>query len=125
MFGKSGKTRTEITTLVGAGTRIFGDIEFEGGLHLDGQVHGNIRGVEGATLTVGSGGLVDGGVEVDKVVLNGTVQGDVVASTRVELGASARVIGNVVYQVIEMASGAEVNGSLIHHDPMQPRDDRD
>ena len=37
MFGKSGKTRTEITTLVGAGTRIFGDIEFEGGLHLDGQ----------------------------------------------------------------------------------------
>jgi cytoskeletal protein CcmA (bactofilin family) len=127
MFNSRDKARNEISTLVGSGTRIVGDVDFAGGLHLDGQVYGNIRGVEGAEaiLTVGPEGVVEGSVEVDQVLLDGTVRGDVVASDRVELGAASRVIGNVVYRVIEMASGAEVNGSLIHHDPAQPQDEGD
>ena len=48
------------------------------------------------------------------LLLNGTVKGDVVVSERVELGQTARVIGNVQYKLIEMAIGAEVNGKLVH-----------
>ena len=47
-------------------------------------------------------------------MLNGIVRGDVVASQRVELGPTARVIGNVYYNLIEMAIGAEINGKLVH-----------
>jgi cytoskeletal protein CcmA (bactofilin family) len=47
-------------------------------------------------------------------VLNGIVRGDVIASERVELGSTARVIGNVYYNLIEMAIGAEINGKLVH-----------
>ena len=127
MFSRRDKARSEINTLVGSRTRIVGDVDFEGGLHLDGQVYGNIRGIEGseAILTVGPDGVVEGSVEVDPVVLDGTVRGDVVASDRVELGAASRVMGNVVYKVIEMASGAEDNGNLIHHDSAQPQYDDD
>jgi cytoskeletal protein CcmA (bactofilin family) len=47
-------------------------------------------------------------------VLNGTVIGDVHANERIELTASAKVTGNVYYTLIEMTTGAEVNGSLIY-----------
>jgi cytoskeletal protein CcmA (bactofilin family) len=51
---------------------------------------------------------------VPNVLLNGTIKGDVKATKRVELGSNARVVGNVQYNLIEMAIGAEVNGKLIH-----------
>jgi cytoskeletal protein CcmA (bactofilin family) len=47
-------------------------------------------------------------------VLHGIVRGDVYATKRVELGPTARVIGNVYYNLIEMAIGAEINGKLVH-----------
>ena len=48
------------------------------------------------------------------VLLEGTVKGDVFANKRVMLGPTARVIGNVYYNLIEMAIGAEINGKLVH-----------
>ncbi|MGD8532424.1 MAG: polymer-forming cytoskeletal protein [Gammaproteobacteria bacterium] len=116
MFGKSRRDQKEIKTLLGTGTRVVGHLSFEGGLHVDGSVEGNISappGVE-AAVSISSTGTVEGNVEAPEVVLNGTVKGDVFASERVELGSTARVVGNVVYNLIEMAIGAEVNGKLIH-----------
>lgn len=119
MFRKSRKKQQQIETLIGPRTRVVGDIAFEGGLHLDGRVEGSISasGDAEAVLSVSESGFVEGSVEVPDVVMNGTVEGDVVVSGRVELGATARVVGNVVYDLIEMASGAEVNGKLIHQGP--------
>jgi cytoskeletal protein CcmA (bactofilin family) len=48
--------------------------------------------------------------------LSGEVIGDVYALKHIELAPNARVTGNVYYNLIEMAGGAEVNGSLIHYD---------
>lgn len=116
MLGRKRRGQTPIATLVGAGTRIHGDLEFRGGLHIDGYVKGNIQaaGDGPATLSISERGSVDGVVQAPHVLLNGTVNGDVRASERVELGPRARVIGNVQYKLIEMAVGAEVNGQLIH-----------
>lgn len=107
-----------IDTLIGRSTRINGDVVFVGGFHLDGQVTGNVRAETGvaAVLSVSEHGCIEGSVEVAHVILNGTVKGDIVARERVELGAKARVNGNVYYGVIEMAMGAEINGKLIHED---------
>ena len=116
MFGKSRRDQKEIRTLLGSGTRVVGHLSFEGGLHVDGSVEGNIIAPPGvdAAVSISSTGTVEGNVEAPEVVLNGTVKGDVFASGRVELGPTARVVGNVVYNLIEMAIGAEVNGKLIH-----------
>jgi len=116
MFGRKQRTSGVIQTLVGDGTRIKGDVRFDGGCHIDGVVHGNViadRDPE-AFLSISSEGLVDGSVRVPTVMLNGKVQGDVYASVRVELGASAKVFGNLHYELLEMAAGAEINGKLIH-----------
>jgi cytoskeletal protein CcmA (bactofilin family) len=108
--------RGEIDTLIGRTTRINGDVTFTGGFHLDGQVTGNVRAEPGTTsvLSVSEHGSIEGAVEVPHVVLNGAVNGDILAHERVELGAKARVNGNVCYGVIEMAMGASINGKLIH-----------
>jgi len=106
----------QIDTLIGANTRISGDVEFAGGLHLDGAVDGNITSQPGAAsqLSISDSGKVNGAINVATVVLHGLVQGDIVARTRVDLGSTAKVNGNVYYGLIEMAMGAEINGKLIH-----------
>lgn len=110
-----------IDTLIGAGTRIIGDVQFSGGFHVDGHIKGNVDAPpqSGATLSVSDSGVIEGSVAVPNVILNGTVKGDILAHDRVELGATARVTGNVYYGLIEMEMGAEINGKLIH----EPRRD--
>src|SRR5262249_47228698 len=71
-------------------------------------------GDSGSTLSISEGGIVEGSVAVPNVILNGVVKGDILAHDRIELGATARVDGNVYYGLIEMAIGAEINGKLVH-----------
>ena len=108
----------KVDTLVGIQfCQVNGDLAFSGGCHIDGTV---VKGSVNAdadsesALSISEEATVEGGVTVPYVVLNGIVRGDVVASQRVELGPTARVIGNVYYNLIEMAIGAEINGKLVH-----------
>jgi cytoskeletal protein CcmA (bactofilin family) len=116
MFKQKQSKNAKIDTLIGAKTRINGDVEFNGGLHLDGFINGNVKGESGAGtfLSVSEQGCIEGSVAAPNVVLNGIVKGDIEASDRVELGSKARVLGNVQYTVIETAVGAQINGKLIH-----------
>ncbi|MGD8593844.1 MAG: polymer-forming cytoskeletal protein [Gammaproteobacteria bacterium] len=117
MFGSSNKSKrnTEIDSLVGGNTKICGDVHFTGGLHVDGVIEGNvIAGSDNSVLTTSEKGQINGNVTVHNIVLNGEVVGDVHALRHIELAPNARVTGNVYYNVIEMAMGAEVNGNLIH-----------
>ena len=106
----------KVSTVVGQGTVINGDVGFSGGLHLDGSVKGKVSGEAEtqSTLTVSEQGKVEGDVYVDNLILNGAVVGDVYARERVELATNARVTGTVYYRLLEMAMGAEVNGQLVH-----------
>ncbi|MDJ0741395.1 MAG: polymer-forming cytoskeletal protein [Gammaproteobacteria bacterium] len=113
----------KVSTVIGQGTVITGDVEFSGGLHLDGVIKGRVNG-DGdsrSTLTVSEQGQVEGDVRVENLILNGVVTGDVYAAERAELAANARVNGTVYYRLLEMAMGAEVNGKLVHTEEQEPR----
>jgi len=116
MFKQKQSKNATVDTLIGPKTRIDGDVEFIGGLHLDGHINGNVRGDsnQGTFLSVSENGCIEGSVVAATVILKGIVKGDIDASDRVELGAKARVLGNVQYTVIETAVGAQINGKLIH-----------
>jgi cytoskeletal protein CcmA (bactofilin family) len=116
MLGRKQRRHTVVETLVGSNTRISGDLHFTGGCHVDGTVNGSVTADPDSqsALSISEEGNIDGGVTVPYVVLNGIVRGDVFANQRVELGPTARVIGNVYYNLIEMAIGAEINGKLVH-----------
>jgi cytoskeletal protein CcmA (bactofilin family) len=104
-----------IDTLIGKNASVQGHIEFFGGLHIDGRVIGNVTAASGAeaSLSISEDGVIEGSVEARNVVLNGRVNGDILATDRVMLGAKARVRGDVHYGVIEMAHGAEISGKLV------------
>ena len=122
MLGRNKRRNVAIETLVGASSRVTGDLHFTGASHIDGIVNGGVvaEGEGASTLSVSENGEIHGNVQVPNVVLNGLVKGDVVASERVELGPTARVIGNVYYNLIEMAIGAEINGKLVHQRDAAP-----
>jgi cytoskeletal protein CcmA (bactofilin family) len=120
MFSRETK-QARIDTLIGKAARIQGDIEFAGGLHLDGAVIGNVRSDRAptSTLSVSQGGSIEGMVDVPNVRLDGTVKGDIYAPGRVVLGATARVEGNLYYGVIEMTLGAQIMGKLTQVTPSE------
>ena len=117
MWGSNSKQKAEkVDTLVGQHTELRGDIIYKGGLHVDGKIKGNIVAEDESStiLVLSENGSIEGEVKVPFIVVNGTVTGDLHAKESVELGTNARINGNVYYNKIEMAMGAEVNGSLVH-----------
>ena len=112
---KSDSRAPRIDTLIGKAARVSGDVEFEGGLHLDGRIQGAVTaaGTQDATLSVSESGYIEGPVRVPNVMLEGAVRGDIQARGRVVLGATAKVEGNVYYGVIEMSLGAQIMGKLV------------
>lgn len=115
--GKKGNTpQSSIDSLIGAGTRIEGNVTFSGGLRVDGEVRGNIsciNGLEG-TLVISEKASVEGAISVGHLVINGTVIGPVTAGESLELLPSARVTGDVEYHQIEMQQGAVIQGRMVH-----------
>ena len=119
MFSRDSRP-PRIDTLIGKGVRVQGDVEFLGGMHLDGAVAGNVRSnpAPDSTLSVSEIGSIEGSVEVPNVILQGQVRGDIHAAERVVLGPTARVEGNVYYGIIEMSLGAQIMGKLL---PLTPK----
>lgn len=121
--GKKGKTASaRVDTIIGQQTQLEGDIHFSGGLLVDGRVKGNVIADEdsASVLTVSEHGSIEGDVRVPNVIMNGSVTGDVRCEERIELAAQAKVTGDVYYNLIEMAMGAQVNGSLLHQTESSP-----
>src|SRR5207248_3330632 len=101
-----------IDTLIGKAARVHGDVEFQGGLHLDGHIAGGVRsgGAPDATLSVSASGSIEGPVEVPNVRLEGTVKGDIHARGRVILGATARGEGNPKLMLRVFVQGGGCSG---------------
>ena len=117
MFGKQKPApQKRIDALIGAGTTVRGDIMFQGGLRIDGTVLGNVTTVDGkpGTLVVSESARVEGRVEVTHVVVNGAVNGPLVATDYLELQPKARIAGDVSYRTLEMHIGAVIDGRLVH-----------
>jgi len=117
MFGKENKAKLHAhVSLIGPGTRIEGNVHFSGGLRIEGEVLGNVEVEEGAsgTLFLSEQARVQGRVGVSNFVSSGTVVGPVVVSESLELQPSAKIEGDVEYEMIEMHQGAVIDGRLTH-----------
>ncbi|MDD5385534.1 MAG: polymer-forming cytoskeletal protein [Gallionella sp.] len=118
MFGKKhSKPQSRIDSLIGAGTTIEGDLNFSGGMRIDGQVNGNVVATPGkpSTLVLSEHARVTGEINVTHLVINGTTSGPVSASEYLELQSKAKVNGDVHYKTLEIQLGAIVEGRLIHN----------
>jgi cytoskeletal protein CcmA (bactofilin family) len=114
-----GIEQTKLTTLVAQDIMITGDLEYADGLRLDGRVLGNVVVKPGAKtlLVLSERSVIEGNVHGYDIVVNGRIQGDVIADHFVELQQNAHVVGNIYYQQLRMDCGASVDGKLTKRDP--------
>ena len=110
-----------VDTLLGENSSFNGDIEFSGGLRIDGIIRGHVTALDSANglLVVSETGEVEGDITVPHVIINGAVRGNVISSEYVELQEKAQVTGDVQYQGVEMHLGASLNGNLVSN-PKSP-----
>lgn len=95
---------------VGAGTVLTGETSFQAMLRVDGHLTGRVSS-ESGTLIIGSSGRVDADIIVSAATVGGTVNGDIVATEKVELGRTARVVGNIQTPRLVIEDGAIFEGS--------------
>jgi len=115
-FKRSNRIQNSIDTLIGAEARIEGNVNFSGGLRIDGAVRGNVTepNASPSTLILSKNGRIEGAVSASKIVVNGKVTGPVKAGQFIELQAKAHITGDVYYKSLEMHTGAVIEGKLVY-----------
>ena len=108
------KRQPATRSVIGAGMRVQGPCTFSDGLQIDGEVLGDVtaEGGQSSVLVIGEGGIVQGAISADHVVIGGSVVGPVLARELLELQSKARVQGDVRYKTLEMQQGAVIAGQL-------------
>lgn len=99
-----------LSGFVGNGTTLTGEANFKGMLRVDGTLSGRVSSADG-TLIVSTGGQVDANIEVSVAQIYGTVNGDITATKRIELGRVAKVTGNIQAPALVIEQGAIFEGS--------------
>lgn len=96
---------------VSASLRVLGDLTADEDVQVNGLVDGRID-LGGHTLTVGPEGTVQGEVFAAHVMVLGKVDGDIVASSRVEMGPTACVTARIRAPRVVLADGAWFKGRI-------------
>lgn len=114
MWFSSKKAQPPIRSLVGEGTRLQGELRFQDGLRIDGEVQGDVvaDSEAGSLLVISEKARVHGKVKAGHVIINGEVVGPVEALELLELQPKARIVGDVRYELLEMHPGALIEGEL-------------
>jgi cytoskeletal protein CcmA (bactofilin family) len=99
-----------LSGFVGHGTTLTGETEFHAMLRVDGHLIGTVTS-EAGTLIIGTNGQVDANILVAAAMVNGTVNGDIFASEKLQLGRTARVMGNIQSPRLIVEEGAILEGS--------------
>lgn len=112
MFGK--KKQPSIRTLVGEGTLIHGELRFNDGLRIIGEVLGDVTalGDGSSILVISEKARVTGKVSGGHVIINGTVNGPIRSTELLEWQPRAVIVGDVRYESLEMHQGASIDGEL-------------
>src|SRR6266850_2017959 len=99
-----------LSGFVGGGTVVTGEANFKAMMRVGGHLSGRISSTSG-TLIVGANGKVDANIEVAVAVIHGTINGDIIATQRLELGRAAKVNGNIQTPSLVIEQGAVFEGS--------------
>jgi len=98
------------STIIGADTKIKGEITFERTARVSGSIEGKVT--TGGELQIGVGGRADAEISAGKVVIDGDVKGNVTAREHVQLNGKASLRGDLVSSKLVVAEGATLTGHV-------------
>ncbi len=93
-----------------AALTIKGDINFEGAIRIEGEIHGQITGQ--GRLTIAPTGRVVGNIMSAEVIVQGMVQGNITSLDRLEIAGSAQVVGDLKAGRLIVGDGCKILGRL-------------
>ena len=99
----------EISAYLGKETVFQGKMTVEGVFRLDGKFEGEI--FDSGTLIVGETANIKGKIRLQTLVINGRVEGDIDAKTRVEIHATGKVFGTLSTPILTINEGGILEGS--------------
>ena len=99
----------EITTIIGDGFAITGELTGKSVIRIDGKITGNVKVASGVIL--GEKGIIVGDIETSSAIIYGTVNGNVKAQ-QLEIKKTGRVNGDIKTETLEIEMGAQYNGKL-------------
>jgi cytoskeletal protein CcmA (bactofilin family) len=108
--GGNGAPPESVISIIGPGMRVVGDCETDGTIRIEGIVEGSVRA--GKAVVVGRDGVVSGDIATQDAVISGTVNGTLVAESRLELEATSRIEGDVRARRLQLEEGAIFNGTV-------------
>jgi cytoskeletal protein CcmA (bactofilin family) len=95
-------------TVVGTSVKLKGNLKSDGDITVDGSVNGEIK--TKGTVTIGPNANIIASVHAKNVNVAGTVQGNVVATDRLNISESGRVYGDVSANILSISAGALFSG---------------
>src|SRR5690606_13200699 len=96
------------TTVIGVGTRIKGEMTFEGTARILGEFEGRISSP--GEVQVGESALCKAAIEGSVVVVDGVIEGNITARQTLQLNPSAKVAGDIVATSMTVVEGASLVG---------------
>jgi cytoskeletal protein CcmA (bactofilin family) len=111
MANGDGQTERRMAAWVGKALLIQGKVTSTENLTIDGRVEGTIE-LGDHSLTIGAEASVEADLVAQSIVVSGTVKGNVLATVKVDLHATASVTGDIEAPLIVMADGATVAGKV-------------
>lgn len=109
MVEEMGGIPKDVNAFIGKNAQFVGKLTFEGTVRIDGKIDGEI--FSKGTLIIGPGALIEAKVNVDVVIISGTVRGDVTARKRIELRAPGKLYGNIVTPSLVVEQGVIFEGN--------------
>lgn len=106
---KNNTTENTSVNLIGAGTKIEGDITTNGDMRVDGTLIGviNVKG----KLVVGASGSIEGEVICQNADISGTIKGKIGIAELLSLKASAKLTCDIITNKIAIEPGASFSGA--------------
>jgi cytoskeletal protein CcmA (bactofilin family) len=95
------------TAFLDYGTKISGKVHFEGSVRIDGNLDGEIDSKE---ITIGESAVVTAQVRADSIIVCGKVEGEINATQRIEIRATAKITGNIAAPKLIIHEGAIFEG---------------
>jgi len=96
------------TSLLSKEVKLEGDIQGSENLQVEGRFKGSIK-LSGDVI-VGPTGIVEADVEADNVVIQGRINGNVMARKQLQIQSSGRLVGDCTAQSIDIKEGALFEG---------------
>lgn len=109
-----------IRAFLGDDTQFSGLLTFDGIVKIDGKFEGEIKTEDGGELVIGPAAVVKAEILVGSLTIQGTVEGNIVATKKLKIESQGKVIGNVSSPALHIEDGAVLDGSVSMTKPPTP-----